>query len=123
MKYRKATDKNQVEIVRDLRKAGVYVALFASTGGGVPDILAVKTDPVWIELKVEKNAKVKVSQMWWMSAYPGFVGFATTFDEAFALATDPKAHSLTKRQKERLQQLAMQDKVMHFETVKKELNA
>lgn len=124
-RYRKRSiDANHTEIVNELRSRGVYCYDLSSSGGGVPDIITFKNGhTVLIEIKTERDAQVKKTQLGWIAGWPGYVGFAQTADEAYRLATEPERYALTRQQKDKLAGLFLTctKAHMHYPTVAKEL--
>ncbi len=96
-------DKNHADIVRELEKRGVQTLDLAATGSGVCDIVTnFRRRTVFIEIKFGKDPRVKKTQLHFLGTWRDACGIATNIDEAYALATDPDAHSLTDAQKNRL---------------------
>lgn len=56
---------------------------------------------VFVEIKTA-TGKIKKSQLRFMARWSGFCGFARTADEAYALASNPAKHALTRAQKDKL---------------------
>lgn len=90
MRLRARVDKNQCEIVKTLRAAGLSVVHLHAVGKGVPDILVSNASDMWlVEIKMVKNkkgepedltpAQKEFHQEW--RGKPIIVG--TTFDEIY----------------------------------------
>jgi hypothetical protein len=126
MKYAKRKDANHNSIVDALRKHGVDVLDLSDSGKGVADICTnYRNKSVFIEIKTESGAKLKKTQVRFLSMWSGYCGIAQTIDEAIALATDPVANGLTDPQKGKLAEFYMKmtaDEI-HLPTIAKVLNA
>lgn len=77
-------DKNQPEIVAQLRKAGVSVQPLHTAGNGVPDLLCGwRQVNILLELKVGQD-KLNQMQEDWHGKWAGQKAVVRTFDEAMA---------------------------------------
>lgn len=96
-------DKNHREIVDGLCKAGIAVIDLADAGEGVADIVThYGGNTVFIEIKAQKDAKLKKKQIYFLATWKGHCGIAQTFEEAKNLAVVPEWHALSEKQKEKL---------------------
>lgn len=118
----KRTDGNQKEIVKELRKRGVYCLDLSGSGRGVPDLMTYfRGQVVYIELKHGPKAALKKTQVKFLSEYPGRCGIVSTADDAYRLATEPEVYCLTQRQKDRLAAfyVRMEGNAVHLPTIEK----
>lgn len=89
-------DKNQPDIVKHLRSAGVAVVSLAAVGNGIPDLLCgwrgvnalleIK-DPssdASLSLECRANQRLNATQIEWHRTWPGQKAVVTTFGEAMA---------------------------------------
>lgn len=128
-RYAQRKDANHTPIVRDLQKQGIQVVDTSKTSTiGLTDIITFydgKT--VFQELKVDKDAKLKLSQVEFLSNWGGHCGIALNLDDAVKLAKMPEHYALRRNEKTKLAQLAVQMKIVrqkeiHLNTVLKLLN-
>ena len=83
-------DRNQAEIVADLRKAGATVTLLHTVGGGCPDLLVGYRGKNWlIEVKDWKASKsdreLNEKQKEWHAGWKGQVAKVEDADAALAV--------------------------------------
>jgi Holliday junction resolvase len=83
----KRVDKNQKQIVGALRAHGISVAILASLGSGVPDILCGLPDGrnVLIEIKSERGAKLTPHEQRFIERWQGAVFIVYDAQEALSV--------------------------------------
>lgn len=97
----------------------------ANSGNGVADIVThYKNKTVFIEIKCGQ-AKLKKTQVRFLSAWSGYCGIARNIEEALALASNPIEYGLTDPQKEKLAiyYRTMTVKEVHLPTIDKLLKS
>lgn len=91
MRWAAATDANQAEIMRALRKVGLSVVDLSRVGQGVPDLLVSDGSQMWlVEVKIP-GAKMNRRQKDWHLLWKGkppIIG--SSFDEIYRAITKPK---------------------------------
>lgn len=98
-------DANHKSVVEQLDKLfRVYVKDLANVGGGMLDIVTwFAPYTVFIEIKFNiKLARIKKSQLEFLTSWPGHCGIALNIEEAANLATQPEIYCLTPSQKDKL---------------------
>lgn len=74
-------DKNQTEIIKDLRKLGYSVVSLSGVGGGCPDLLVAKLGiTILVEVKSGNN-QLKENQKDFFSGWAGICVLARTVDD------------------------------------------
>lgn len=77
-------DRNQPDIVKSLRSAGVQVECTHAVGGGFPDLVCgYRGRSVLLEVKSD-NDQLNAMQRDWHAKWPGQVAVVRTFDEAMS---------------------------------------
>ena len=64
---RHRNDNNKAEIIKELRKAGCFVADLSQTGNGVPDILVCRAGK-WYPIEIKSSPKDRLTpaeDRWW----------------------------------------------------------
>lgn len=98
-----STDSNHKEIIDYLRSFGFQVLDCAKFGTGWPDLFVCRNNRVClIEVKAEKGAEIKKTQMRFIGSYRGYVGFAENTDQALKLAQEPDLYALKQIQKDKI---------------------
>lgn len=121
MRFKKSLDENHKDIVDALKKCGVFVADLSGNGGGVPDIFtAFGSYHVFIEIKREREAKIKRAQIEFLANCPVYCGVVQTFEESLKLAKSPLTSDclLKDAQKQKLRQFlaVWHEKALHLPT-------
>ena len=86
-RYAFATDANQPEIIRALRKAGALVEDTSKSGKGFPDLVVAFRGTVYL-IEVKDGAKIPSArkltkdQVIWHEKWAGYVSIAKNIDEA-----------------------------------------
>lgn len=100
----KRVDTNHREIVQKLRQCGFQVIDMAKVGDTCPDLLVCgnrKTGWVMLEIKTQ-SGRISKGQMEFLAKARGYVGVATTFEEAFEIAKFPSTNALSGTQQSRI---------------------
>jgi hypothetical protein len=88
-------DDNQAAIVAALRKAGAVVWITSQLGNGGPDLVVARgTNVALIEIKDPSKPRLDrqltPKEQEFHARWPGRIGVAETFEQAWALLADPE---------------------------------
>ena len=97
--HRAHKDRNHGEIVRDLEAIGCKVMDISGAGGAL-DLLTFLRDAVLLEIKVEVDAVILITQLETMANWPGFVAYVKNSEQAIYAVRDPRGYCWTKVDKE-----------------------
>lgn len=97
--HRAHKDRNHGEIVGDLEAIGCKVMDISGAGGAL-DLLTFLRDPVLLEIKVEVDAVILITQLETMANWPGFVGYVKNSEQAINAVREPRAYCWKKADKE-----------------------
>lgn len=99
-------DQNHIEIANKLKKAKFGVVDLAAVGNSVPDlIVASPAHTVLVEVKMPKS-QIYIAQLEFLAKWPGYAGFAETYEDALALVRDPETFGLSKEQRVAILEIA-----------------
>ena len=109
MNHKKKTDVNQSEIVKYLRAFGVWVEV-VSGAGRLTDLIVYKSEPAFLEVKVEGSKAVYTKiQLQFIADCKPPVGIVKTKEDALAFASNPRGLGLSQKQKDGLTGLILRN--------------
>lgn len=99
---RRHSDANHKSVIAALQKNGIKVVDLSGGNKGIPDLLTYYRGRIcFIEVKIEKGAKLKKTQVKFLGEWRGACGIAQTEEGAIALATGAD-YGLSDDQRDRL---------------------